>query len=78
VSVTRLVGFEASAVRYADCLPDDALADRLVELADVAAHGYASAHDLRELAACALTVVRRYEDDDETTLRIPRRRAARG
>jgi hypothetical protein len=62
VSVTRLTGLEASALRYADCLPDDALADRLVDLGHHAAGGYASAHDLRELAACALIIVRRFDE----------------
>jgi hypothetical protein len=71
---TTLVGLEAAAVQYADCLPDDALAARLVELADLARYGYASAHDLRELAASALIVVRRIEED--ATIRRARRAAA--
>ena len=59
---TRLVGFEAAALRGADLLDDDELAGKLAELVDIVATGdddHERVQDLRELAAVALIAARR-------------------
>jgi hypothetical protein len=61
---TRLVGFEAAALRGADELDDDELAGRLAEAIDEAAidqtvSEHERVQDLRELAALALVAARR-------------------
>ena len=59
---TRLVGFEAAALRGADLLYDDELAGKLAELVDIVATGdddHERVQDLRELAAVALIAARR-------------------
>jgi len=58
---TRLVGFEAAAMRYANSLSDEdlqtLLSDRVERFCD---HDYdVRAQDLRELAAAALVTARR-------------------
>lgn len=59
---TRLVGFEAAALRGADTLDDDELAGQLAEAVDRAAtdvDDHTRVQDLRELAALALVTARR-------------------
>jgi hypothetical protein len=62
---TQLTGFEAAAMRGAELLDDDALAEQLVELANraLAVHtdGHTAIQDLRELAAAATVTARRLE-----------------
>jgi hypothetical protein len=59
---TRLIGFEAAALRGADLLSDDELAGKLADLVDVVATGdddHERIQDLRELAAVCLVAARR-------------------
>ena len=63
-TTTRLIGFEAAAMRGAELLDDDELAGLLADLVDRAA-GDADEHDriedLRELAVVALVTARRLD-----------------
>lgn len=64
MTVTRLIGFEASALRYANHLSDEDLAGYLADLIDRIAtdvNGSVRAQDLRELAVAALVTARRME-----------------
>jgi len=59
---TRLTGFEAAAIRFADTLTDEQLAGLLAELIDRFAtdvNGEPRASELRELAVAALVTARR-------------------
>lgn len=61
---TRLIGFEAAALRYANSLPDDELAGVLADLIDrvaVTIDDGLRPQDFRELAAAALITARRLE-----------------
>jgi hypothetical protein len=59
---TRLIGFEAAALRGADLLSDDELAGKLADLVDVVAtrpDHHQRNPDNRELAAVCLVAARR-------------------
>lgn len=62
---TRLIGFEAAAVRYVDSFDDDELAGLLADAVDRIANddngAVARPQDLRELAAVALVASRRLD-----------------
>jgi len=64
VSATRLIGFEAAAIRRAHDLNDEDLAGELADLVDRAAtdDGAMRAQDLRELGAAAIVTARRMSE----------------
>jgi hypothetical protein len=69
---TRLIGFEAAALRGADLLSDEELAGKLAELVDIVATGdddHERVQDLRELAAVCLVAARRLGADRDAAVR---------